>query len=240
LAVRRIFLQRGIRDRFLASFKRLLEAAPPVRLALEAQRTDARRLVASAIADGASCLVEPSAEEAEGSMRPVVVIDARPDMALCREAPFAPVCAVLPFDSREGALAAEAACPFALGAAVFTADRRQAEWFAARLRAGVVSVNDVIAPTGHPATPLGGRGASGWGVTQGQEGLLEMTVPQVVSVRGGSFRPHYDLTAGRPETQEPLVRALLQAGHARTWMGRLRGWRQLAQAGRELRSGQSR
>ena len=64
---------------------------------------------------------------------------------------------------------------------------------AGELESGAVTVNDVIVQTAHPATPFGGRGASGWGVTQGPEGLLEMTVPQVVSVRGGSFRPHYDL-----------------------------------------------
>jgi hypothetical protein len=58
-------------------------------------------------------------------------------------------------------------------------------------------------------------------MTQGEEGLLEMTVPQVVSVRGGRFRPHYDLAAGA--SQGELLRALLDYGHGATLGQRLRG-----------------
>jgi aldehyde dehydrogenase (NAD+) len=99
------------------------------------------------------------------------------------------------------------------------------------LRTGLVTVNDVIAPLSHPATPFGGRGESGWGTTQGADGLLEMTVPQVVSVKGGRFRPHYELAAGRDAAgQEGLVRGLLEAGHAPSWGRRLRGWWRVVRA----------
>jgi aldehyde dehydrogenase (NAD+) len=94
----------------------------------------------------------------------------------------------------------------------------------------------VIVPTAHPATPFGGRGESGWGTTQGAEGLLEMTVVQVLSERGGTFRPHYDLSAGVEESkvanQEQMVRGLLEGGHAPTWRERWRGWMRLLRAGR--------
>jgi aldehyde dehydrogenase (NAD+) len=90
----------------------------------------------------------------------------------------------------------------------------------------MVAVNDVIVPTAHPATPFGGVGNSGWGVTQGAEGLLEMTVPQVVSVRGGSFRPHYDMSAGSGVSRGEMVRALLAFGHGATLRQRVGGaWR---------------
>jgi hypothetical protein len=89
----------------------------------------------------------------------------------------------------------------------------------------MVAINDTIVSTAHPATPFGGRGDSGWGVTQGAEGLLEMTVPQVVSVRGGRFRPHYELAMGQgAERQTELLRGLLESGHAPTLGQRLRGW----------------
>jgi aldehyde dehydrogenase (NAD+) len=90
----------------------------------------------------------------------------------------------------------------------------------------MVTINDVIAPTAHPATPFGGVGRSGWGVTQGAEGLLEMTVSQVVSVRGGSFRPHYDMSAGSIVSHGALVRGMLAFSHAATLRQRLAGlWR---------------
>jgi aldehyde dehydrogenase (NAD+) len=162
-----------------------------------------------------------------------VVIDARPEMSLCRESTFAPVLAVLPFDSIDDALRMELSCPFALGASVFTRNPARGESLASRLRAGVVTINDVVVPTAHPATPFGGRGDSGWGVTQGEEGLLEMTVPQTVSVRAGTFRPHYD--SGDPAklaAQEELLRGLMQARHAPTLLTRLRGWWRLIRAAR--------
>jgi aldehyde dehydrogenase (NAD+) len=120
----------------------------------------------------------------------------------------------------------DAACPYGLGASIFTRTRGRAAELAARLRVGMVTVNDVIAPTAHPATPFGGRGASGWGVTQGAEGLLEMTVPQVVSVRGGSYRPHYDAPGSTRMTRAGTLRGLLEWGHGATFGQRWRGlWR---------------
>jgi len=114
---------------------------------------------------------------------------------------------------------------------VFTSNRAVVDQLAAHLRPGLVTVNDVIVPTAHPATPFGGRGDSGWGSTQGAEGLVEMTVPQVVSVRGGAYRPHYDLAAGKSAAaQGELLRGLLESGHAPTWGQRVRGWWRLVRA----------
>ena len=91
-------------------------------------------------------------------------------------------------------------------------------------------INDVIAPTAHPATPFGGRGASGWGVTQGPEGLLAMTIPQVVTVRRGAFRPHFDETQ-QPDPRTPgILRGLMQFTHGRRWRDRLGGIRQMWRA----------
>jgi acyl-CoA reductase-like NAD-dependent aldehyde dehydrogenase len=238
VAVRRAFVHRPLYPAFCEHVRALAAPAAPVRLALAALAVQAERLVREALAEGARLACEPPPTDpagAAGLFLPTAVLDARPDMALCREASFAPLLAVLPFDTPEEALRMDALCPFALGASVFAADPRRAEAFAARLRAETVAVNDVIAPTAHPATPFGGRGASGWGVTQGAEGLLEMTVPQAVSVRAGTLRPHYNLAGGRGAPgQVELLRGLLEAGHAPTAGARWRGWRRLLRA---LRSG---
>jgi acyl-CoA reductase-like NAD-dependent aldehyde dehydrogenase len=221
LAVRRAFVQRDVYGAFVGALRPMVAAAAPMRLVLAAQGEQAARLVREAVAGGAR-LLEGAPHDGPGDvMRPQVVVDARPDMALCREASFAPVMAVLPFDTLDDALRMDAQCPYALGASVFTANPTAVEEWAGRLRTRTVSINDVIVPTAHPATPFGGGGESGWGVTQGEEGLLEMTVPQVVSVRAGRYRPHYDLAAGA--SQGDLLRALLDYGHGATLGRRLGG-----------------
>jgi hypothetical protein len=58
-----------------------------------------------------------------------------------------------------------------------------------------------------------------------------MTVPQVVSARGGRFRPHYDMNdPDKAARQADLLRALLDSGHAPTLRARLGGWWRLLKA----------
>jgi acyl-CoA reductase-like NAD-dependent aldehyde dehydrogenase len=225
IAVRRAFVHRRLYPGFCEQLKTLASAAPPMQLVVPAEVGRVERLVQDAVARGGRCLVEGPTTMGDGVCRPAVVVDANPEMELCRESAFAPVMAVLPFEGDEEVLRLESACPYALGASVFTPDIARAERLARRLRSGTVAVNDVVVPTAHPATPFGGSGASGWGVTQGAEGLLEMTVPQTVSVRKGTFRPHYDIgDSGKLAGQEALVRTILQATHAPRLGQRLQGW----------------
>lgn len=235
LAVRRALVQRPVYSAFEDALRPLAAAASPVPLATEKQVRHAERLVREALGDGARPLNNSMSDNGAANVfRPSVVLDARPEMALCREDSFAPLLAVLPFDSVDEALRLNAVCHYGLGASIFTRNLNLAERMAAQVRAGVVTVNETVVPTGHPATPFGGVGQSGWGVTQGLEGLLEMTVPQVVSVSGGTFRQHYELAAGRQAHQERLLLGLLDLTHGPT-LGRR--WRGLVRTVRALWSG---
>ena len=84
------------------------------------------------------------------------------------------------------------AAPFALGASIFSRNIAKASALAAGIKSGFVLINDLIVPTADPRMPFGGVKASGFGVTRGEEGLLEMTYPHVVAVRRGKSRPHFD------------------------------------------------
>jgi acyl-CoA reductase-like NAD-dependent aldehyde dehydrogenase len=228
LAVRRAFVQRSLHSAFIETLRPLAAAATPQRQALESQVQQADRLVKDALAEGGRLLDAGCLGSAEDPRlcSPVVVLDAHPEMDLCREASFAPVMAVLPFDTVEDAVRMDRSCPYALAASIFSAKPERAALLAAQLRVGMVAINDVILPTVHPGTPFGGTGQSGWGVTQGAEGLLETTVPQVVSVRGGSYRPHYDASGGMTPSHGDLLRGLLALGHGTTLRQRMAGlWR---------------
>lgn len=227
IAVRRVFVQRDRYVEFAERLRALAAGAKPGELVTPGQAAQAERLVNDATERGAS-LVGGDPERIAGrnaarsdAVVPTVLLDCTPEMAVCREASFAPLCAVTPFDTVDDAVTLAAACPFGLSASVFTADVRAADELAARIPAGSVVFNDLIAATAHPATPFGGRGASGWGVTQGPEGLLAMTVPQVVSVRRWGLRPHIDEAVNPdPEATTDILRGLLRASHARG----LRAW----------------
>ncbi len=124
------------------------------------------------------------------------------------------------------ALAEAARSPYALGASVF-GHEAEAVAFAGWVRAGVVVVNDLIVPTADPRLPFGGRGESGFGVTRGAEGLVELTRPKVVAVRRG--RRLFHLEAPQAGDAE-LFTAYLTLTHAGGVWPRLRGAADLTRA----------
>ena len=126
----------------------------------------------------------------------------------------------------EEALASAARSPYALGASIFGPED-DALALASRVRAGVVTINDLIVPTADPRLPFGGRGESGYGVTRGAEGLLDLTAVKVVSVRRGRWLPH--LVERRPGDGE-LFQAWLAAAHGDGLLARARGAVRLVKA----------
>jgi acyl-CoA reductase-like NAD-dependent aldehyde dehydrogenase len=229
IAVRRAFVPREIYPAFVQSLQKQIATAGPMRLAMEGQVQQADRLVKDAEQHGGRVLQPAAAPPADSRTTvPRVVADAMPAMALAGEDCFAPLLAVFPVRDAEDALAQAEKCAYGLGASVFTGNPAKVTEMGRRIRSGMLTVNDVIAPTAHPATPFGGRGRSGWGVTQGPDGLLGMTVPQVVSVRGGKFRPHYEPMGPPNGPTAQMARGLLAWCHGRTMRARWKGlWRMI-------------
>jgi hypothetical protein len=54
----------------------------------------------------------------------------------------------------------------------------------------LVIINDMIVPSADPRVPFGGRGESGFGVTRGAEGLLELTTVKAIASQH-SRRPRH-------------------------------------------------
>lgn len=236
MASRRAFVHRSGYPKFVDALRPLVEGASSAWLATPGQVEQTDRLLADAARTGADVLQKPhppadvpDPERAgvRSPVRPAAVLNATPDLAVCREASFAPLLAVIPFEDVQQLVEMHDRSPFGLTAAVFTADPKAAADLAAKLRVGAVVVNDVIVPAAHPGTPFGGRRSSGWGVTQGAEGLLQMTAPQVVSTRGGRFRPHVDAGLTGDPAAFDVARGALRLTHGRTLIERWRGLRQL-------------
>jgi acyl-CoA reductase-like NAD-dependent aldehyde dehydrogenase len=159
---------------------------------------------------------------------PAIITGVSPDCRLLHDDFFAPVAAMLRVKDDEEAVRRINDCPYALGASIFSANESIARALGARLRVGFVTINDLIVPAGDPRIPIGGRGRSGFGSTRGREGLLDLTVPKVVTIRRGRFRPHLSVTT---EEELHLLYAYLKFVNARDARSR---WFALKLLGRRL------
>ena len=214
IAPRRIFVAQALADALEARLLSGVCDAAPYAVA-PAVLARLQTLVVEACQQGARCLTGRFLPNK--TMTPVIVADAEPSMRLLQEDCFAPVLALVRVRDDDEALAAAAHCPYALGATVF-GQSRAAPALARRIRAGVVVVNDVIVPTADPRLPFGGRGGSGYGVTRGAEGLLDLTTIKAITVRQGRWRPHYE--PPQPE-DAALFRAYMAAVHGGAWRSRV-------------------
>lgn len=223
IAPRRVFVPHPLADGLEQRLTRLAASLPAVVVDSETA-TRARLLVAAAVEGGARLLAGSLAPTNE--FPPLVVAEALPAMRLLQEDLFAPVVSLVRVADAGEALAAALACPYALGAAVFGPEE-PARALAGRVRAGGVVVNDVIVPTADPRLPFGGRGESGFGVTRGAEGLLELTAPKVIAVRRGIRLPHLEK---RDPADVDLFRAYLTLVHGDGLRTRLRAAADLVRA----------
>ncbi len=186
IAPRRIIAAGDTGPAVLARLEALLPGLPPAHVApAEALRLQAA--FAAAQQAGGRIIGDP-AGLGQAAMRPLVMLAAEAGQQL--PPLFGPAASLIMVADTEAAVAAANDDPHALGASVF-GPARAARAAARRLRAGCVTVNDVIVSTADPRLPFGGAGASGFGVTRGAEGLLEMTRPQALVSRNRAIAVPY-------------------------------------------------
>jgi acyl-CoA reductase-like NAD-dependent aldehyde dehydrogenase len=208
IAPRRIFVEHGIAEPFVAALEeRLAKLAP---MPVDA-RTRARLLplLSQAASGGAtwSANVDARAE----TCPPLLIRGAPDDSALHATDLFAPILSLRVVDAWPEATHLANTQPHALGASVF-GPRAQAAQVAAALHVGVVTINDAVVATADPRVPFGGKRHSGFGVTRGLEGLLELPYPKVTLDNRARFRPH--LKRGGHRDEERILASLVRLLHA--------------------------
>jgi aldehyde dehydrogenase (NAD+) len=164
---------------------------------------------------------------------PILVDDARVEMEITQSDVFAPVISLIEAGTMLHLTEMYAQCPYGLTAAIFCAPRevKRARALAKVLRAGTVLINDLIAPTVDPRVPFGGRGASGYGVTRGTEGLLEMTAVKTLLVRRGGVMLHLRATT---DADAPMFAGAIASLHGKGWANRWSGLCKAIAAARKL------
>jgi aldehyde dehydrogenase (NAD+) len=126
-----------------------------------------------AVAKGAKILTGGPAAIAGSYIQPTVLTDVDHRMKVMSDETFGPVIPIKRVGSLDEAVRLANDTRYGLGSSVFAG--KGARTLAAKLRAGMTSINSVMSYAGIPALPFGGVGDSGFGRIHGDEGIREFT-----------------------------------------------------------------
>lgn len=191
----RVFVQRSVRDAFLAKLKARTEAMvigdpldPATQvgaLISEAHMHKVLGYIDIGLQQGAKLLTGGNRATSGGLARgafvePTVFTGCNDDMTIVREEIFGPVMAVLDFDSEDEVVARANATDFGLAAGVFTRDLQRAHRVVGALEAGTCWINTYnITPI---ELPFGGNKQSGLGRENGKAAIEYFTLLKSVYV----------------------------------------------------------
>jgi betaine-aldehyde dehydrogenase len=197
----RVFVQRGIKDRFLT---RVTERARAIRLgdpldeatqmgplASQMQLDKVMGYIAKGREEGAR-LVTGGGRGAINTgfyVEPTVFADVTDAMTIAREEIFGPVMCVLDFETEDEVVARANATEFGLSAGVFTADMARGHRMAAALQAGTTWINAYnLTPV---EVPFGGAKLSGVGRENSRAAVEHYTQVKSVYVNLGPVEAPY-------------------------------------------------
>ncbi len=180
IAANRIYVERPIYEQFLTQFAAKLqeqkighglEEGVEIGAMIDEQALEnALKMIDDAVAQGARLICGGKRWGDSGTfLEPTILADV-PDGAGCmNEEIFAPIAAVVPFDSEEEVIAKANDTEYGLAAYAFTNNLQRAWRVAEALEAGTVGINDGVPSTSN--CPFGGYKESGWGRELGIEGM---------------------------------------------------------------------
>ncbi|MEN0020668.1 MAG: aldehyde dehydrogenase family protein [Planctomycetota bacterium] len=212
MAPRRVLVERSALAAFEQALAPFAAGARPVRLIDAAAASRTFSLCEQAIAAGGRSLSGLAEPPVGRDLRPLAIVDCPADADLVAGEHFGPAFAVVPVDSVDQAIDIHRRCDQHLATSIFTRSNRRARSLAPRLGVAAVTVNDCVLPTAHPAVPVGGIGASGWGHSQGEQGLRAVTHAVTVS-RTGAIRPPADPPSPARAQQMARAARFLYGGH---------------------------
>lgn len=188
MAPRRAIVSARAYPGFVSALSYLAAAARPMRLIDEAAANRCRELTEDALRQGARSLLG-TRETSDGPwLRPLALTGCTPQMDITQGTHFGPLLAVMAARDDDDAMALHAQYRHLLCTGIFDRDERRAREQAAQVKSGFIAINDCHLPTAHPGASILGIGPSGWGVSRGAAGLMELTRPVTVSTTSPRWR----------------------------------------------------
>jgi len=216
MAPRRIIVEAAVYRAFLAYLAPMVAGAKPMRLISRAAAERMDFCLRQAIAAGGHSLTGVVELSSGSVVRPSVILDCPQQCELAVGNHFSPAVAVISAKDTIEALEIHRGYSKHLSMSIFASSRRVRRWsvdgeFIASLGAGCVTFNDSLIPTAHPGSSIGGRGESGWGVSRGEAGLLELTRAVSVSTTSMLMR----IPTGEPDNKTQLILRTILGGFQR-------------------------
>jgi acyl-CoA reductase-like NAD-dependent aldehyde dehydrogenase len=156
-------------------------------------------------------------------IQPTVLSNVSHAMKVMHDETFGPVIPIQRVASLDEAVKLANDTPYGLGSAVFAGAAGKAREIATKLRAGMTSVNSVMAFAGIPTLPFGGIGDSGFGRIHGDEGIREFTrikstAEQVMSI------PLNMMSFRQPKDAAKRLRGMIKQLYGEGVVARARDW----------------
>ncbi|MBU2886579.1 NAD-dependent succinate-semialdehyde dehydrogenase [Gilvimarinus agarilyticus] len=192
IAAKRILVEESAMDKFVPMLKSRLQAlkmgdpkdeqtqvGPIARRDLQ---LNLHRQVSETVEAGAKCLLGGELPDSAGYFYPVTLLtEVTAQMTAFREETFGPVMAVTSVSGIEEAIELANDSDYGLGAAIWTADVKQAEQWAQQIDAGQVAINGIVKTD--PRLPSGGIKRSGFGRELGPHGIKEFVNAKQIWVK---------------------------------------------------------
>lgn len=214
ISVERVYVADAIHDQFVDEVVRQVRdlrvggddghlgaMTSPAQIAIVRDHLD------DAIAKGARALTGGPAAIAGNYIQPTVLVGVDHRMKVMTEETFGPVIPIAKVSSVDEAVRLANDSRYGLGSSVFGGKAARA--VAAQLRAGMTSINSVLAFAGIPSLPFGGVGDSGFGRIHGDEGIREFA--RVKSTAERAFALPMDmLTFRQPKDIAKRLRGMIR------------------------------
>ncbi|MGH3621738.1 MAG: aldehyde dehydrogenase family protein, partial [Sciscionella sp.] len=222
VGVERVYVTRGVGEEFLAELRKQLDRVRPGAggdatygpMTMPSQLDVVRRHIADALEHGGTAAIGGLESVRPPFVDPVVIVDADEDSAAVREETFGPTITVRTVADIDEAVRLANGTSYGLAATVFSRGRGME--IAARMEAGMTSVNSVLGFAAVSSLPFGGQGQSGFGRIHGADGLREFTVPHSISRQRFAIPGMTLMKFGRSRVAMAAIRLLVKFRHGRS------------------------